>query len=296
VALLVGLVLAGLPTASAGPRPSVRATVFATTPSNRLLTFNSAKPQKILSSLLVSGLEPGETLLGIDFRPATGELYGLASMGTADRLYKIDPASGAATAVSATPLDPGLVGTSFGFDFNPVPDRLRLVTDVDQNLRVNPITGAVVDTDPAIPGVQIDGPLAYAAADPNVDQDPNLVAAAYTNPDTDPATGTTNFGIDSNLDVLVTQGTREGVTPPVSPNTGQLFTVGPLGLRASSITAFDIGFQSDAGDQVALAAFGRGGRDRRSDLVQIDLDTGRARRLGPIGGREVVVGLAIAPP
>src|SRR5436309_896480 len=52
------------------------------------------------------------------------------------------------------------------------------------------------------------------------------------------ATTTTLFGIDSNLDVLVRQGSVDGT--PVSPNTGQLFTVGPLGVNTTNLVGFDI--------------------------------------------------------
>ena len=46
----------------------------------------------------ISGMQPGEALLAIDFRPATGQLYGL---GSTSRLYTIDSTSGAATAIGA---------------------------------------------------------------------------------------------------------------------------------------------------------------------------------------------------
>ncbi len=105
------------------------------------------------TAMNVTGLQSGETLLGIDIRPGgttTGQIYGLSSMG---RLYTIDKFTGAATLKSTLSADPadtsnpftGLSGTNFGIDFNPVVDRLRVVSDTGQNLRINVDSGAVID-------------------------------------------------------------------------------------------------------------------------------------------------------
>ena len=80
--------------------------------------------------MFVTGLQSNETLLGIDFRPATGELYGL---GSTSRLYKVDPTTAVATAVGGQ-FSRCLSGFSFGFDFNPVIDRIRVVSETNQNL------------------------------------------------------------------------------------------------------------------------------------------------------------------
>ena len=78
-------------------------------------------------------------------------------------LYVVSPLTGAATAVGG-PFTPALSGTVFGFDFNPTVDRIRVVSDTGQNLRLNPDTGAVATADGAInPGT------------------PRIVGSAYTN-------------------------------------------------------------------------------------------------------------------
>lgn len=61
----------------------------------RLLGFNTATPGTILSDVPITGLIGGDVIVGIDFRPATGQLYGLGSVG--GRLYTITPTTGAAT-------------------------------------------------------------------------------------------------------------------------------------------------------------------------------------------------------
>src|SRR4051812_33031925 len=75
------------------------ATVYGLTSTGSLVQFNSATPGTIARSVPVTGLQPGETLQGIDFRPATGQLYGL---GSGSRLYVIDINTGAATQVGSS--------------------------------------------------------------------------------------------------------------------------------------------------------------------------------------------------
>ena len=86
----------------------------------------------------------------------------------------------------------------------------------------------------------------------------------------------------------MTQGSKEGSEPVVSPNTGQLFTVGALGTGPVDNVAFDI---SDIGN-TALAALAQGGRTR---LHLIDLASGRATLLGSVGDGRAGWGLAIEP-
>ena len=59
-------------------------TIYGVTSTNTLISFDSATPGTINSSLSITGLQPGESILGIDFRPATGQLYGLGSTSRSD--------------------------------------------------------------------------------------------------------------------------------------------------------------------------------------------------------------------
>ncbi len=141
--------------------------IVALTSDGRLITFDSATPGTSTDTVTITGLQSGETLRGIDYRPATGTLYGLSS---ASRIYSINSDTGVATVVG-TAAGFTLNGTSFGFDFNPVPDRIRITSDADQNLRANPNDGTAVT----------DGVLAYAGTDINAASNPNIVGSAYTN-------------------------------------------------------------------------------------------------------------------
>lgn len=282
LAILAALASTTLPAAA---QPG-QETVIAVNAAGQLLRFAAGQPDKLLDQKPVTGLQPGEKLLGIDYRIAKGLLYGL---GSSNRLYQIDPATAVATPVGSAPFEVALAGGEFGFDFNPSADRLRVVSDSGQNLRLHPNTGAVIDADPKKGDLQTDGTLAYDAGDAHATKPPKLVAAAYTyNKDDDALT--TNYAIDAALGALVTQGSREGTQPSVSPNTGRLFTVGPLGVAAFERAAFDIG----AANNAAYAALTSAGA-KASNWVRIDLATGKATPLGTVGGGEAIVGIAIAP-
>jgi hypothetical protein len=179
-----------------------RGDLFVATQDNRLYRFDKLGTGKQELSVAIIGLAGGERLVGIDTRPANGQLY---AVGSTSRLYVIDPISGAASPVG-TPFATALSGKRFGVDFNPTVDRLRIVSDTGQNLRVDPTTGTVVGVDTAL-------------------NRKGVTAAGYTN-SVAGATATALYDIDSKKDSLVLQGTRPGVTPVVSPNTGQLFPVG----------------------------------------------------------------------
>jgi hypothetical protein len=242
------------------------------TTTGNLVTFDSATPGTIGSSVAISGLQTGETLLGIDRRPANGLLYGL---GSTSRVYTIDTTTGLATAVGATPFAPALSGTAFGFDFNPVPDRIRVVSTDTSDFRLNPNVGTLAGTDT---------PLSYAAGDSGAGLTPRVVGSAYTN-NFDGTAVTTLFGIDSNRDVLVMQGGPDG-TP--SPNGGVLTTIGAgLGFNTSDLVGFDI--SGTSGVAFASLTPPTGGA---SQLFTINLATGTASLVGTIGTGLTLTGLA----
>ncbi|MBX9833304.1 MAG: DUF4394 domain-containing protein [Burkholderiaceae bacterium] len=284
-ALVVGSLLAGC---AAPPAPAVaqRELVVAVTSMHELITFNAGQPDRILERRPVTGLAAGERLVGIDFRVARGVLYALSQSG---RLYTLDIPTGALRPVGPAPAALALNGTSFGFDFNPAADRIRVVSNTGQNLRLHPDTGAAVDGDPAVDGVQPDPALRYAAGDVNASRAPDIAGAAYTY-NTQDSKLTTNYAIDRALGVLVMQGSREGTTPVVSPNTGQLRTVGPLGLGPLTDVAFDI---ADVGNAALIAV--RTPSDSQTRLHLVDLTTGTTRPLGRVGEGTALLGMAIEP-
>ncbi|MEL7483578.1 MAG: DUF4394 domain-containing protein, partial [Planctomycetota bacterium] len=189
--------------------------IYAVTDNQTLVTWNSDAPNNVLSGLAISGLQSNEQVRGIDFRPATGELF---AVGSFSNLYTIDVSTGAAAQVGSM-FSPGLNGSAFGFDFNPTIDRIRNVSNANQNLVLNPNTG----TSTLVTN------LFYGPGDVNEGTDPNVAASAYTN-NFNGATSTQLYGIDTGLDILVTQ----------ANSAGTLGTVGALGIDMNDTAAFDI--------------------------------------------------------
>ena len=289
IPLLLAAGCAFVPDATEPVNPPRKEVFFAITATNQLISFNAGQPQKLLASKPVTGLTAAEEIVGIDFRVARGVLYALGRSGSGARLYTIDTASGRATPIGAAALGVALDGGEFGFDFNPTVDRIRVVGNTGQNLRLHPDTGAVVDSNPDLAGLQQDTRLAYAKGDANAGRTPAVMSAGYTyNKVNDKIT--TNYAIDAATGSLVIQGTKEGVTPVVSPNTGLLTTVGKLGVRPFERASFDI---ADTTGAAFLATTAPGARE--SKFYMVDLDTGTSRFMGTIGGGAVVRGMSFEP-
>jgi Ca2+-binding RTX toxin-like protein len=252
--------------------------LFGLTNNNTLVAFDPDRPSKT-NSVAITGVN-GQ-LVGIDFRPANGVLFGVSNT---NQVYTINTQTGAATLVNNNAIPFSLNGNSFGVDFNPNPDRIRVVSDAEQNLRLNPNTGGL--------GLNLDGTLANDASlnyPNNPNQDPNIVGAAYTNsvaPSPDTANRrTTLFNIDSNSDMLVTQGSPNFLlgdpNTPISPNTGQLFNVGDLGVDFGSNTGFDI--FSLANPTNPNNSVNQAYAVSDSTLYSVNLATGTATNLGEVG-------------
>ncbi|MDQ2819414.1 MAG: DUF4394 domain-containing protein [Pseudomonadota bacterium] len=211
--------------------------VFVLTAGNRLVSYDIAAPVTARTNVAVTGLQSGENLLGIDFRPADGQLYGVGSTG---RLYILNGSTGAATLKSTLTADAAdttlpftaLAGTDFGVDFNPVADRLRIVSNTGQSLRINVDTGATTT----------DGNINGGAANTAVN------AAAYTNSFAGTAS-TTLYVIDAANNTLYTQN---------PPNNGTLTQPVPLGVAATNIAGFDIDAKTNMGYAVMTVGGVRG--------------------------------------
>ncbi|BET68021.1 hypothetical protein ASA1KI_29390 [Opitutales bacterium ASA1] len=235
----------------------------ALTDEDHLVRFDLADLSSASAPVPVAGLATGESIRGLDFRPVDRTLVAVTSL---DRILVLDPATGASRQLST--LSVPLTGTAFGVDFNPVPDRLRIVSDTGLNFRVNVDTGAVIE----------DGPLAYRASE-GIDGVPAVSAAAYTNSLAGTlATSTALYDIDHARNVLVRQN---------PPNDGVLETVGPLGVDADEWSGFDV-FGPDH-------AFALLQVDDLSAFHRVNLATGAATLTGVFPGGVRVVDFAIMP-
>ena len=246
----------------------------------RIVSFSADAPATLLTSVTLTGLGANDVLLGIDIRPATGELYGIATSDYAfGRLVKIDVQSGAVTNVGGGAFR--LNGQFFGVSFNSASDRIRLISNFDSNIQVNPVDGLLSSTDTA---------LAYATGDPQFGVNPAVSHLAYGSASSG-ATATV-YGIDVAAGNLVRIGGIDGVP---SASAGQLTTIGSLGVTFAGGSFGNIGgFDIDSGTNTAYAALRT---SAGSVLHTINLATGVATPLGLIGtGSSAIDGLAIAPP
>lgn len=241
--------------------------IYAIDQHNVLFTIDSANPSVVINAQRINytgAANANGVAVGIDFRPSDGKLYIMTDFG---EVFSSDQSGGFnATAGSTGSLSTALTGTSFGFDFNPVPDRLRISSDNDQNLR-HQIGGATI----------VDGTINASYGNPSV------VGSAYLNPDNDAATGTTLYTIDSGNDSLNIQN---------PPNNGTQVVQGLLGIDVNSEEA---GFDIEAGSNIAYLA-ANVGADRRSGLYTVNLGSGAATLIGLIGNGTLVRDITVVIP
>jgi hypothetical protein len=227
------------------------------TSTGRLVTFDRADPA-LDTAITITGMQSGETVLGIDIRAGgstPGQLYALGSTG---RVYTVDTTSGVATqksqlaADSSDTSDPftALSGTEYGVDFDDASDRLRVVSDNGQNLRIDVDSGATI-TDAAL-----------QPARPR-----RINGAAYTNAFAAACRSTAYF-IDSTTDELLTSSDANG---------GALTAVGPLGVDASAVSDFEMATAAD-GTNTGYAVLVVGGA---ATSYEINLGNGTAASAGP---------------
>jgi hypothetical protein len=279
----------------------VPATGFTVSGTN-LIRLDTSNPVAIGVPTAIVGLNAGDVLTNVDIRPQNGLLYGLgynATLGTV-QLYQISTRTGQATAVGSTGTFVAADGvtevrigtdasTRIGFDFNPVADRIRVVTSTGQNFRMDPNTGAFVDgnlggSPGSVTGLNMDAAINGSAT--GVDD------VAYTNNGPN-ATVTTLYSIDAATDKLYIQAPPNAGTQ----TTGLNLTLNGSNLDVQSVAGFDIaaGVNAASNDaavtgtgQAALTVNGVTG------LYSINLATGAATLLGPIGaGNQTVAGFAI---
>ncbi|WP_232456822.1 DUF4394 domain-containing protein [Pedobacter psychrophilus] len=239
---LIGIAIAPAPVA------------YAVNETNGLMIFNLTKPEPITKP--ITGLQTGENIVGLDFRPLNGQLYAL---GSTSRIYTINPSSGVATAVTPLPLIPLLSGTNFGFDFNPTADAIRITSNTGQNLRYAVATG-VNTADVAISGGDVE-----------------QTAAAYSYNSYPTTTSTTLYTINVKTDSLYRLAT---------PNDGKLTRIGKLRVNADASNGFDIGAVSGVGYAILTTGI-------TTKIYTINLSLGSATEVGvfPVKVRAFTVGL-----
>lgn len=252
--------------------PTITGNLLLLTDNGELASINAAQPGTLVSRQAINGLRSGDSLIGIDYRASDAKLYGLGHMGN---IYTIDPATATATfkvALSADPTDTtapfsGITGNpaQMGLDFNPAADRLRVVGNDGQNLRINVDTGATF-TDGSINGA-----------------DATVTSVAYSNSFAGAAT-TRMFDIDVKRDRLFLQN---------PPNDGVLSTSAALGVNATASSGFDINGLNNKG----VAVLNVGGSQQLYDinLASIGSDGNAATLLGNLPALGSIRGITLKP-
>jgi hypothetical protein len=263
-----------------------------------LIRFLSASPGTAVT-VAITGITAGETLVGIDYRAQSGQLYsfGVNDGANTGTVYVLDPQTGAASVVgtagsvsfvdgSGVAVDFPPAASGYGFDFNPTVDRMRVTTEVGGlNFRLNPVNGAAVDgnlnnTTAPPAGTNTDGPINALPSGAT-----GVSGAAYTNSFGQALMGgvTTQYVIDASSNQLFIQN---------PPNAGTLtvpvtITSGGSTLDFTSASGFDIpsnvrvntSASAAPAGSTAFAALTVGGATR---LYSIDLVTGAATDLGAL--------------
>ncbi|WP_161810735.1 DUF4394 domain-containing protein [Steroidobacter agaridevorans] len=271
----------------------------AMTPPLFALSADGTQLFRLLSTALstpamvsIAGVTAGETLVGIDFRPQTGQLFSFGVNADTDTgtIYIIDPQNGMAMPVGSTGMvsfvttagavvDFPPVSAGYGFDFNPTVDRIRVTTGTGLNFRLNQNTGGpvdnnAIDTDGNNPDGSINGQPAGSTG---------VTAAAYTNSFGQPLMGgvTTQYVIDAASNTLFIQN---------PPNNGTLTAPQTITLNGATLDFTEAnGFDIPANVRVTASATPATGSGfaaltvgTTTRLYSIDLSNGRATDLGPL--------------
>jgi hypothetical protein len=243
LALMAAVVGLGVPASA-----SAAEQLAGLTADNQLLLFRSDSPSNLQGAVTVSGLATGETLLGIGYQEALGRIYAL---GSTNRLYVVNPITGAALPVSTLPFSPPLNGDAFAFAVDNTTNLARSYSSSGQNLTVSIVTGQ---------GAGTGASYAYDPSDPGTGTTPVLSALAYSVPPAGSQGAAGLYAIDSARSALVTAPTSQAL----------IRTIGDLGVQTAGPAGLVL---TRAG--TAMAAL-RTSADGNPQLYDLDIATGKA--------------------
>lgn len=167
--------------------------------TSTLFVFDSDDPGDV-DRRPIEGMRSDEGIEDIAVRSGDGKLYILSDE---NRVYLVNLTTRAAFPVAAG-VTASLNGRNFGIDFDPVDNRLRVVSDNDENLSINPNDALTT------PG----GTLRYSPTNEGDEHEsPEVVAAAYSNPN-NPERGAQLYVLD----------TKENAVYLVEPAAGGLLS------------------------------------------------------------------------
>jgi hypothetical protein len=247
--------------AAAAAGGASQAATIAALQDGKSIVWIDTDQMKVTGSVKLDG---GASLIGFDVRPADGRLYGVTPDGA---VVMIDVKTGKWEKKSqlseALPKD-----ATFAVDFNPVADRLRILSSTGTSLRVNVEDGKAT----------VDGSLKYAETDANKGKQPKVTAAAYSNS----IAGTKETAL---YDIDAANATFVRQAPP---NDGILNTISKLDPKVDGSVAFDIWSDGKGGNTGWLLA--------GDTLYMVDIATGTTKSAGKISGLKGKIGdIAVLP-
>jgi Domain of unknown function (DUF4394)/Secretion system C-terminal sorting domain len=249
-------------------------TIYGLTSDNKLVSFNATTPGTIATNVAITGLNAGQSIIGMDVRPATGEIIALGYNATTDSVsvYAINPTSAVATAKGPSIKLTGL-GSAVGFDFNPTVDRIRLVSKNGLNYRLNPNNGALAATDLT---------LKYATTDANTGKTPGATACAYTN----------SYIASTNTQLFTYDETQKVMTFQNPPNDGVLNTQASFSGIASTAILSDLDIYTNPTTfaSTTYAVVRTGSLD---SLYSLNITTGAFNAIGALGVAVTDIAVAI---
>ena len=240
---------------------SASAATLAALQDGKTIVWIDTDQKKVIGKV---GLDGGASLVGFDVRPADGKLYGLTPQGA---IVTIDVKTGKWEKKSQL-TEKLPEGAAFSVDFNPVADRMRVVSSTGMSYRINVDDGKTM----------VDGALKYADADAMKGKEPKVTAAAYSNS----YAGTKETAL---YDIDAAHGTLVKQAPP---NDGILNTIGKLGVKLDGPVAFDVWSDGKGANTGWLLAGGA--------LYTVDIATGAAKPFSQVSGLKGKIGdIAILP-
>jgi hypothetical protein len=245
--------------------------VYAVDLANRLLLFGTQSPDVINRKVSITGLPELKRIVGIDFRPSTGALYGV---GNDSRVYVLDTLTGAATPIGTGPFTPAIdvLEVHFGMGFDPKTDQIRLmVAESGANYSVSADDGTAT----------LETSTHFKNGDPNDGQIAAVAGLGFVPLGAGPSAmlGATAGGPGPLAGVLLALDADLGVLiEAIDPESGEFVTLGPVDILFDRCAELKVGINPDGTVNVfavILTAVG-------NLAVSLDPTTGKATAVGTV--------------
>jgi hypothetical protein len=260
--------------------------VYAVDLANRLLLFGTESPGTISRMVSITGLPVLKRIVGIDFRPSDGKLYGV---GNDSRVYVVDTLTGVATPVGSVPFSPAIdpFEVHFGVGFDPKTERIRLiVAESAANYSISADDGTAV----------LETSVTFKPTDPNAGVTPRIAGLGYVPLGTGSAeilAAASSHGPGPLEGVLLALDADLGaLVESIDPQTGEFDTIGEIDMVFARCAELKVGVNPDGAVKIIAVILTAAG----NLAVKIDALTGKATPLGLVPDNDSAIqGIAWKP-